>query len=220
MEFTVRWRPSTRAQRVSLRVCPRDGEVMVTLPPGEGRRAGIALLKEHGGWVMDRLAALAPATPFAPGVQVPIGGVKYRLRHDPEAAGGAFLRSRSLVVTGEIEMFRRRTMEFMRAELRRRVAVLVVPHAEALGVTHGPIRVKDTRSRWGSCAPDGTLAFSWRLVMAPEWVLDYVVAHEVAHLKELNHSPRFWANLAKLTPHREEAVAWLTTEGPALLRIG
>jgi predicted metal-dependent hydrolase len=158
--------------------------------------------------------------PFAPGVRVPIGGLKHRLLHDPDAKGSPFLHRRALVVPGAAEMFRRRTMDFMRAEARRRVTARIAPHAEALGVTHGPIRVKDTRSRWGSCAPDGTLAFSWRLVMAPEWVMDYVVAHEVAHLKELNHSPRFWAHLAKLTPHREEAVAWLTKEGPALLRIG
>jgi len=127
---------------------------------------------------------------------------------------------RTLVVPGAEENFRRRALDFMRAEARRRITAHIAPHAAALGVAHGPIRVKDTRSRWGSCAPDGTLAFSWRLVMAPEWVMDYVVAHEVAHLKELNHSPRFWAHLAKLTPHREEAVAWLTKEGPALLRIG
>jgi predicted metal-dependent hydrolase len=170
--------------------------------------------------VMDRLAALAPAMPFAPGVRVPIGGVKHRLQPDPDAQGSPFLHRRTLVVPGAVENFRRRTLDFMRAEARRRITARIAPHAAALGVAHGPIRVKDTRSRWGSCAPDGTLAFSWRLVMAPEWVMDYVVAHEVAHLKELNHSPRFWAHLAKLTPHREEAVAWLTKEGPALLRIG
>ena len=82
------------------------------------------------------------------------------------------------------------------------------------------IRVKDTRSRWGSCAPDGTLAFSWRLVMAPVWVTDYVVAHEVAHLREMNHSGRFWALVEGLTPHRDAAVEWLRLEGPALLRVG
>ncbi len=98
--------------------------------------------------------------------------------------------------------------------------MLVARHAEALGVTSHRLRLKDTRSRWGSCAPDGTLAFSWRLVMAPGWVLDYVVAHEVAHLREMNHSPRFWDILQQLTPNREAAVAWLKENGPALLRVG
>ena len=108
----------------------------------------------------------------------------------------------------------------VRLAAERRLITSVGPHATALGVTPRAIRLKDTRSRWGSCAPDGTLAFSWRLVMAPDWVLDYVVAHEVAHLRELNHSARFWAHVDRLTPHRDAAVEWLRVEGPALLRVG
>ena len=98
--------------------------------------------------------------------------------------------------------------------------LLAAGHAAALQVKPRVIRLKDTRSRWGSCAPDGTLAFSWRLVMAPDWVLDYVVAHEVAHLRELNHSHRFWAHVERLTPNRDAAVEWLRAHGPALLRVG
>ena len=93
-------------------------------------------------------------------------------------------------------------------------------HARALAVHPRAVRLKDTRSRWGSCAPDGTLAFSWRLVMAPGWVLDYVAAHEVAHLRELNHSARFWALVETRTPHREAAQDWLRLNGSTLLRIG
>ena len=123
-------------------------------------------------------------------------------------------------MTGAREFLPRRAADFLKAEAKRRIGALVQPHATALGVRPRTIRVKDTRSRWGSCAPDGTLAFSWRLVMAPEWVTDYVVAHEVAHLREMNHSARFWALVAQLTPHREAAVDWLRLEGPALLRVG
>lgn len=169
---------------------------------------------------MERLAAMAPAVEFAPGAEVLIGGVPHVIRHDPKARGGAFLDGKTIVVTGALEFLRRRVADFMRAEARRRIVLRVTPHAEALGVKPRAIRVKDTRSRWGSCAPDGTLAFSWRLVMAPDWVLDYVVAHEVAHLRELNHSARFWAHVDALAPQREAAVEWLRVEGPALLRVG
>ena len=82
------------------------------------------------------------------------------------------------------------------------------------------VTVKDTTTRWGSCASDGALAFSWRLVMAPSFVQDYVAAHEVAHLRHMNHGPRFWDLVANLTPHRHKAVAWLNQEGGSLLRIG
>jgi hypothetical protein len=219
-EVPVRWRRSTRAQRVSLRICPREGAVVVTLPPKGGRRAGLALIREHEAWVLEHLAALSPAVEFAPGAEMLLGGEPHVIRHEPRARGGAFLDGGAIVVTGAREFLRRRVADFLRGEAKRRIATLAVPHAQVLGVKPRVIRVKDTRSRWGSCAPDGTLAFSWRLVMAPGWVMDYVVAHEVAHLREMNHSARFWSLVEGLTPHREAAVEWLRLEGPALLRVG
>lgn len=216
----VRWRASARATRVSLRICAREGAVVITLPPRAGRRAGLALIREHEAWVLEHLDALTPPVEFAPGAALPLGGELHVIRHDPRARGGAFLDGRTLVVSGAREFLRRRVADFLRMEAKRRIAALAVPHAAALGVKPRAIRVKDTRSRWGSCAPDGTMAFSWRLVMAPGWVIDYVVAHEVAHLRELNHSPRFWALVEALTPHREAAVEWLRAEGPGLLRVG
>ncbi len=220
VECRVVWRPSPRARRVSLRICPKEGAVVIILPPRAGRRAGMTLLREHADWVLQRLAALAPVVEFAPESSVLLGGTPHRIRHDPAARGGAFLDGDSIVVAGDPAFLRRRVGDFLRAEAKRRITTLVGPHAEALGVKARVIRLKDTRSRWGSCAPDGTLAFSWRLVMAPDWVLNYVVAHEVAHLREMNHSARFWAHVTRLTPDRDAAVEWLRAEGPALLRVG
>ena len=220
VDCPVLWRRSDRARRVSLRIDPRAAQVVVTLPPRSGRRAGMALLTTHAAWIMQRLAALAPAVPFAPGTEVPIGGVLHVIRHDPRARGGAWLEPGAIVVTGAPEFLPRRVADFLRAEAKRRIAALTQKHAEALGVKPRAIRMKDTDTRWGSCAPDGILAFSWRLVMAPDWVLDYVVAHEVAHLKEMNHSARFWAHVERLTPHRDASVTWLREHGPALLRVG
>jgi hypothetical protein len=220
MELPVRWRASTRAQRVSMRICPREGAVVITLPPRSGRRAGMALLRQHGAWAMERIAALAPPVEFAPGAELLLGGVPHRIRHEPALRAGTFLDRTDIVVSGAAAHLKRRVSDFLRAEAMRRIAIRVTPHAEALGVSPRAIRLKDTRSRWGSCAPNGILAFSWRLVMAPDWVMDYVVAHEVAHLRELNHSTRFWAHVDRLVPNRDAAVEWLRLEGPALLRVG
>ena len=104
-------------------------------------------------------------------------------------------------------------------EARRRIAPLALDHAARIERSVRRIAIKDQRSRWASCAPDGTLAFSWRLVMAPEWVLDYVVAHEVAHLREMNHGPKFWALCRELCPRTDEARAWLKRNGSALHAI-
>lgn len=216
----VRWRRSARARRVSLRIDPRVGAVVVTLPLRVGRRQGLDLLQTHSAWVMDRLAALPPATPFVAGAVVPVGGRPLRIVHAPQARGAAWLDGETIQVAGDAAHLSRRVGDFLRAEAKRRIAPLVM--AKAVGATRRPVRIgiKDTRSRWGSCAPDGTLAFSWRLVMAPPEVLDYVVAHEVAHLTYMNHGPRFWALVNTLTPHTEPAKAWVAAHGARLLRYG
>ena len=216
----VEWRRSARARRVSLRIDPRRGAVVVTLPPRAGRRAGMALLMDHAEWVLERLAALPRAVAFAEGAMVPLDGTPHRIRHLPGARGGAWVEGDTIVVAGEAEFLPRRVADFLRAEARRRFTGLVAAKAAEAGLASGRITVKDTRSRWGSCAPGGSLAFSWRLVMAPPFVQEYVAAHEVAHLRHMNHGPRFWALVAQLTPHTDAAIAWLRTRGAGLLRIG
>ncbi len=141
------------------------------------------------------------------------------MRHEP-GRRVARIEDGALVVGGDAAGLARRVERLLRAEALRRIAARVAVHAAALGVRPAAVRLKDTRTRWGSCAPDRTLSFTWRLVMAPDWVLDYVVAHEVAHLREMNHGPRFWALCESRTPHRAAATAWLKRHGPGLLRAG
>jgi len=219
-EARVEWRRSARARRISLRIDPRGGAVVVTLPPRAGRGAGMALLMTHADWVSDRLRALPSPIALADGAFVPIAGVQYRIRHVPGGCGGAWLHDRELHVSGDLDFLRRRVIDFLRAEARRRLSQLVSDKAASAGVRAHRLAVKDTTSRWGSCAPDGSLAFSWRLVMAPEFVQDYVAAHEVAHLRHMDHGRRFWALVDGLTPHAEVAIPWLRKEGMRLLRIG
>lgn len=218
----VRWHRSRRARHVSLRIDPRAGTVIVTLPPRTARRAGVALLDAHAAWVRDSLAALAPPTPLVTGAIVRIGDVPHRVRRAPRgtARTDAWIESGAIHVPGPPAETGARILALLRAEAGRRIGAVAARDAALLGTTYRGLRLKDTRSRWGSCAPDGTLAFSWRIVMAPDWVLNYVVAHEVAHLRELNHSPRFWAHVTRLSPHRDAAVTWLKAHGPALLRVG
>ncbi len=216
----VEWRRSPRARRVSLRIDPRGGSVVVTLPPRAGRTAGMALLMDHAGWVAERLAALPGITLFADGASIPLHGVEHRIRHAPGRGGAVWVEDREILVAGGAEFLARRVSDFLRAEARRRLGELVAQKARAAGVVPRRVTVKDTKSRWGSCAASRNLAFSWRLVMAPRHVQDYVAAHEVAHLRHMNHGARFWALVAELTPHTDAAVVWLRTEGPRLLRVG
>lgn len=180
----------------------------------------MALLMGHADWVADRLAALPEAVVFKEGADVPIAGVLHRILHVPAAKGAAFLLNQELHVTGAPEFLSRRVRDFLRQEARRRLGALVAAKAGMIGVLPKRVTIKDTKSRWGSCAPDKSLALSWRLVMAPAFVQDYVVAHEVAHLRHMNHGPKFWSLVDELTPHTRAAIPWLRAEGARLLRIG
>lgn len=216
----VEWRRSRLARRVSLRIDPRGGAVVVTLPPRAGRTAGMALLMDHATWVAERLAALPGAVAFVDGALVPLHGTDHRIRHLPDRRGGVWVEGGEILVTSEAAFLPRRVADFFRAEARQCMSALVAAKADAAEVRPRRVAVKDTRSRWGSCAANGNLAFSWRLVMAPRFVQDYVAAHEVAHLRHMNHGPRFWSLVADLTPHTTAAVGWLRTQGPRLLRVG
>jgi predicted metal-dependent hydrolase len=216
----VEWRRSARARRVSLRIDPTGGSVIVTLPLRATRKAGMALLMGHADWVANRLAALPDVVQFVDGAIVPIGGEPHRIRHAPSTRAGAFLLDQELHVSGTAEFLSRRVRDFLRQEARRRLTALVMAKAALVGVLPSRLTLKDTKSRWGSCAPDRSLSLSWRLVMAPAFVQDYVVAHEVAHLRHMNHGPHFWTLVDELTPHTKTAIPWLRAEGARLLRIG
>ena len=215
----VHWRRSVRASRISLRIDPREGSVIVTLPPRAAVSAGRALLMNHAGWVADRLARLPKPVVLQHGAEVPLDGRPIHVRHAPE---GRITRlvGNELEVSGTPEFLARRVTDFLRLEARRKLAAAAMAKAEGAGLKARRVVIKDTRTRWGSCTADGTLMFSWRLVMAPPEIQDYVVAHEVAHLRHMDHSARFWALVETLTPHRAAAMRWLERGGAGLMRIG
>ncbi len=215
----VSWRRHPQAKRISLRIDPKAGQVIVTLPTRVTRAAGLALLERNADWVCSRLSALPDVPGFAAGVTVEIGGVPHLIRRAPGKSGGAWLEPGLLMVGGNDRFLARRVGDFLRAEAARRLAMLARAKASQAGVTVRGVRVRDTTSRWGSCSPTGALMFCWRVLMAPPLVQDYVVAHEVAHLRHLNHGKAFWILAEQLSPHREAAEAWLAREGPRLLRV-
>jgi predicted metal-dependent hydrolase len=216
----VVWRRSQRARRISLRIDPKTASVVVTLPMRAARGAGIALLTTHQDWAAGKLAALPKAAPFADGSVIPLHGVPHTIRHMPGARGAAWARDGEIQVAGRPEFLSRRVLDFLRAEARLRLSGLALAKAQAAGLAYTRLTIKDTSSRWGSCASNGSLAFSWRLVMAPPEVQDYVAAHEVAHLRHMNHGRRFWVLVRELTPHADVAMPWLHEHGARLLRVG
>lgn len=215
----VEWRRNPRARRISLRIHPKGAAVVVTLPSRSSRAAGMRLLVDNATWVADRLAALPTRTSFEPGAMVPLHGVDHQIAHLPGTRGARII-DQTLHIGGEAEFLARRVNDFLRAEARRSIGAAALAKAAMLGVQPRRISIKDTSSRWGSCTARRDLAFSWRLVMAPGFVQDYVAAHEVAHLAHMNHSDAFWRQVTALTVHTDSAIGWLRREGPRLMRIG
>jgi predicted metal-dependent hydrolase len=223
--YPVKVKRVRQARRYTLRIHATQREAILSMPLRGSLADAKVFAQRHGAWLAERLKRLPDGTPFADGAVVPLRGEPHRIIHRPQmrgtvwvekAADGTFL----LCVAGDAAHMARRVRDYLKREARRDLAAAARLHAEALGVKILRLGVRDQSSRWGSCNSDGALSFSWRLILAPPFVLDYLAAHEVAHLVEMNHSHRFWRVVAGICPEMERAKAWLTQHGNDLHRYG
>ncbi|RFC62571.1 M48 family peptidase [Fulvimarina endophytica] len=212
-------RENARAKRLILRIAP-DGGAVVTVPRRTPKRTLEAFLGRHRGWIEERAGGERAPVVVADGSSIMLRGEPVVLRH---MGGRRVSRLESgtgaLLVGGLPDHFARRVGDFLKKEARADLAMAVAKHSEQVGLQPRTMALKDTVSRWGSCTADRRLSFSWRIVMAPPFVLDYLAAHEVAHFVEMNHSPAFWAVCRSLCPRMEEGRAWLKANGAALHRV-
>ena len=207
-------RTSTQARRLTLRVSP-EGRVSCTRPRGVALSEARAFAEGQGSWIAARLAALPSRVVVRPGASLPVEG-RALVVGESDVGAVAVEGDRLLVPCGRLPGAS--VAGWLRELAHDRLAVACARHAEALGRAHGRIRLRDPRSRWGSCSPRGDLMFSWRLAMAPPEALSYVAAHEVAHLERMDHSGEFWAVVERLDPDWRRWRAWLRREGAALMR--
>lgn len=213
-------RRSARARRISLRIDTAAHTVILVLPKRASLEAGMRFAAEKSVWLQNRLAVLPPPVPFAAGVSIPLRGAPHRIRHRPDRRGGVWVEDGEIHVSGSETHLPRRLTDWLKAEARREITPRARTKAAAVDRPVARVSVREARSRWGSCSSAGNLSFSWRLILAPDMVLDYVVAHEVAHLVHMNHGKDFWALCATLTPRMGEAKTWLSRHGNQLHRYG
>ncbi|HKD47469.1 MAG TPA: SprT family zinc-dependent metalloprotease [Rhizomicrobium sp.] len=210
---------NARARRIVMRVHPASGEVIVTAPARGGAGPALAFARRETQWIARQLKHLPEKVELMPGAEVPYLGASHPIRHSPtRGPGPVWTEGGAIMVSGRIEHAPRRLLDFFKQQARLLFAARALDYAARLGTRPQRITVRDTKSRWGSCSQQGALSFCWRLVFAPDYVRDYVVAHEVAHLKEMNHSPRFWAHVRNLSPDTARARQWLRDHGRNLLR--
>jgi predicted metal-dependent hydrolase len=212
---------SPRARRLRLRVDPRTGAVTLTVPRRVSRRRALAWAAEHGEWIAAQRALLPPALPFAPGAIVPLHGLPHRIDWDPARPRRIERGEGRLVVGGPAEGLDLRLQRWFKAHARDLLARETREFGAAAGVMASRIGIGDPVSRWGSCSSRGAIRYSWRLILAPDFVRRATVAHEVAHLVHLNHGREFHALVAHLLgADPAPARRWLRREGAALHLIG
>jgi predicted metal-dependent hydrolase len=212
-----------RARHVSVRIDPTRREAIATAPSKRHLKHAAQFAAERAGWIAHELARLPQGVLLAPGACIPLRGRTHLLvcehgRATPRVEPGD--PPRLIVQAPDAALFESRLVRFLKDEARRDLIDRAATHAVALGVKPLRLQVKELRSRWGSCSTDGVLAFSWRLILAPPYVLDYLAAHEVAHLREMNHSRRFWAHVRRCLPDFERGRQWLHEHGCALHAVG
>ena len=213
--LAVAVRRSARARRISLRVSRLDGRITLTLPPGASHSLGERFVLERAAWLRAAVAGIDGPLVVDEGSLLPVEGRALTLTR------AAVPR---VAVQGERLLLPQRgragalAAGWLKLLARERALAAVARHAAALGRAPGRLRLADPAGRWGSCSAAGDLMLSWRLVLAPPEVLDYVAAHEVAHLAQMNHSPAFWAVVARLMPDYGPRRDWLRRNGSALHR--
>jgi predicted metal-dependent hydrolase len=218
-EIALAVRRSPRARRITLRIDPVRAYAELIVPRRVGLAEALRFAEGKRAWIAQRLAALPEAVRFAEGTVIPVGGELLTIRN--HAGRGPVRREGdALLVGGSPEHHGRRVRDWLKAHARTVLGQRSRELASRIGRRVTGIRLGDPKSRWGSCSPDGGLAYSWRLILAPPDVLDYVVAHEVAHLQELNHGRRFWRLVGELVPDVDGPRAWLRRNGTRLLRYG
>ncbi len=219
----VRVVENPRTTRLTLRLVPasKSGESLkVTVPPGTPEQEVDEFLNRNKAWAAARLARLPEVTRIEDGAVIPLRGIPHRILHSGKFRGVVSIGREDygpvIRVHGDPSFTGRRVADFLKRQAKQDLNRAVAHYSQALGVKAKSITMRDTTSRWGSCSSSGALNFSWRIVLAPPEVLNYLAAHEVAHLREMNHSDRFWALVEEVCPDMDVHKQWLRTHGQKL----
>lgn len=223
LEVTLR--PNARAKRIILRMDKQGSGIVLTVPPGTSHDKAMAFAASQAPWIWQQLAKQPARTEFAVGQVIPVRGQEHRIvlrpgTRKPVASVLTDNGEHILYVSGDQCHHQRRITDWLKKQARADLNRAANHYAEQMNGKVKRISIRDTTTRWGSCSSDGALSFSWRLIFAPSYVLEYVAAHEAAHLIEMNHSARFWRLVEAHCAATGEAKKWLKAHGHKLHRYG
>jgi len=222
-QVDVRVVENPRTTRLTLRLVPASKtqeSLKVTVPPGTPEQEVDEFLSRNKNWAAARLSQLPEVTQIRDGAIIPLRGEPHRILHSGLGRGivsiGMEEDGKVIRVFGDPKFTPRKVADFLKRQAKQDLTRAVEHYSKELGVKAKSITLRDTTSRWGSCSSSGALNFSWRIILAPPEVLNYLAAHEVAHLREMNHSDRFWALVENVCPDMDVQKSWLRAHGSKL----
>ncbi len=223
----VTLRPNARAKRIILRLDKQGDGIVLTVPSGTSHGKAMEFAASQGPWIWQQLAKQPDLVQLSTGQIIPVRGVPHRITGRNDRRTPVWCEQSQeetpqdiLFVSGDDRHHSRRIKDWLKKQARSDLTGAAHLYADKMETTISRISIRDTSSRWGSCSSDGALSFSWRLIFSPPYVLDYVAAHEVAHLLEMNHSPRFWHLVESHCLATTQAKKWLKANGRSLHRYG
>lgn len=224
-------KPHAKSKRIKLKYDAAKSAVMITLPPHVSAVQALEFAEEHEGWIKKQHLKYSNIPAFQPNHMLPFRGKQYLICHDESRAPHIWLEEDRIIVGGRIEGFNIRLENWLKRQAKAIILQITQEFEIKLKALYrtkplghrvkplGKISIRDTKSRWGSCSGRGNISLSYRLIMAPEEIMTYVIAHEIAHLKEMNHSEDFWDIVDQLVPNARTAKKWLNHDGQELMLI-
>ena len=215
-DFPLKVIKSPRAKRLTLKVDSKERQAILSIPPRCTQKQAIAFVRTHQEWILNGLKNLPQIQKFTSGQSISLFGKKILIQHAPEKRWGARIEKDILYVSGGSEFTHRRVKDFIKKEAQKKFLSLSQKLATKINCSVNDVVIKDTKSRWGSCSSLNNINYNWRLALAPQEVIDYIVAHEVSHLAHQDHSEEFWECVATLCPNYETGQEWLKQHGKEL----
>ena len=218
-KIPLRLRYNAKAKRIILRVDQETGGAIISLPRHASETEAISLVNERIDWIVDKIREFPPKITLTDGQSLTLMGQHITIRHRPDLKMGVQLIGSEMIASGMREHLHRRIVDWLKKYTKEIITPQAHSMASQLECKINRISIRDTKSRWGSCSSQGNLSFCWRLIMTPEWVLNYVIAHEVSHLKHMDHGPEFWQIVGTFGVKPKQARIWLNQHGRVLQRI-
>ena len=221
-KIKLSFKRNSRCKRMIMRIAKDGSGLLMTLPKRTAQAEALRFAQGARGWIVKNMSNRVPALAFGHGVVIPFRGETYNIVCPGGGRGLVQLDqlTKTIIVPGDLAHVNRRLTDWLKQQAVKDLTLASEFYANAMAVEYSALSVRDQSSRWGSCSAGRALSYSWRLVLAPRYVLDYVAAHEVAHIQEMNHGPRFWRLVLTHCKQAKQARTWLKHEARDLHRYG